>query len=127
MNTSILSFVHIDDIRLHARHGVLPQEQATGNDYSINIRIGYDISRAMLTDDVSDTLNYAEVYNIVKQEMAIPSKLIEHVSGRIANRLMEQYADISSIELRITKLNPPMGADCRGAGVEIHVTREKTN
>lgn len=127
MNTSILSFVHIDDIRLHARHGVLPQEQSTGNDYSINIRIGYDISRAMLTDDVADTLNYAEVYNIVKEEMAIPSKLIEHVSGRIANRLMEQYADISSIELRITKLNPPMGADCRGAGVEIHVTREKTN
>ena len=80
----------------------------------------------MLTDDVADTLNYAEVYNIVKQEMAIPSKLIEHVSGRIANRLMEQYADISSIELRITKLNPPMGADCRGAGVEIHVTCEKT-
>ena len=127
MNTSILSFVHIDDICLHARHGVLPQEQATGNDYSINIRIGYDISRAMLTDDVADTLNYAEVYNIVKQEMAIPSKLIEHVSGRIVNRLMGQYADISSIELRITKLNPPMGADCRGAGVEIHVTHEKTN
>lgn len=126
MNISTLSFIHIDDIRLHALHGVLPQEQATGNDYTINIRIGYDISRAMQTDDVTDTLNYAEVFNVIKQEMAIPSKLIEHVCGRIANRLMEQYADITSIELCITKLNPPMGADCRGAGVEIHVTREKT-
>ena len=54
MNISTLSFIHIDDIRLHAHHGVLPQEQATGNDYTINIRIGYDISRAMQTDDVTD-------------------------------------------------------------------------
>lgn len=123
MNTSILSFVHIDDIRLHARHGVLPQEQATGNDYSINIRIGYDISRAIFTDDVADTLNYAEVYNIIKEEMNIPSKLIEHVAGRIADRLMDSYADISSVMLRITKCNPPMSADCNGAGVEIIVKR----
>ena len=94
MNIATLSFIHIDDIRLHAHHGVLPQEQATGNDYTINIRIGYDISRAMQTDDVTDTLNYAEVFNVIKQEMAMPSKLIEHVCGRIANRLMEQYADV---------------------------------
>ena len=71
------SFIHIDDIRLHAYHGVLPQEQLTGNDYIINVRVGYDISRAMYTDDVADTLNYAEVYNIIKEEMNVPSKLIE--------------------------------------------------
>lgn len=123
MTSSFQSFIHIDDIRLHARHGVLPQEQLTGNDYSISVKIGYDISRAMRTDDVADTLNYAEVYNIVKEEMLVPSKLIEHVAGRIANRLMEEYAKITSIVLHITKCNPPMGADCQGAGVEIHVKR----
>ena len=104
---------------------MLPQEQLTGNDYIINVRAGYDISRAMQTDDVADTLNYAEVYNIIKEEMNIPSKLIEHVTGRIANRLLNHYADINSIMLRITKCNPPMGADCDGAGVEINVTRPK--
>ena len=61
MKTLTESYVHIDGIRLHARHGVLPQEQLTGNDYIINVRVGYDISRAMQTDDVADTLNYAEV------------------------------------------------------------------
>ena len=123
MKTLTESYVHIDGIRLHAHHGVLPQEQLTGNDYIINVRASYDISRAMQTDDVADTLNYAEVYNIIKEEMNIPSKLIEHVAGRIADRLMDSYADISSVMLRITKCNPPMGADCNGAGVEIIVKR----
>lgn len=123
MKTLTESYVHIDGIRLHARHGVLPQEQLTGNDYIINVRASYDISRAMQTDDVADTLNYAEVYNIIKEEMSVPSKLIEHVAGRIANRLMNSYSQISSVMLRITKCNPPMGADCNGAGVEILVKR----
>lgn len=123
MKTLTESYVHIDGIRLHARHGVLPQEQLTGNDYIINVRVGYDISRAMQTDDVADTLNYAEVYNIIKEEMSTTSKLIEHVAGRIANRLMDSYSQISSVMLRITKCNPPMGADCNGAGVEILVKR----
>lgn len=117
------SYIYINDIRLHALHGVLPQERLTGNDYIINIRIGYDISKALDSDDVADTLNYAEVYNIVKTEMQTPSKLIEHVAGRIANRLLNEYAKISSIVLHITKRNPPMGADCQGAGVELHVKR----
>lgn len=102
---------------------MLPQEQLTGNDYIINVRVGYDISRAMQTDDVADTLNYAEVYNTIKEEMSTPSKLIEHVAGRIANRLMDSYSQISSVMLRITKCNPPMEADCNGAGVEILVKR----
>lgn len=123
MKTLTESYVHIDGIRLHARHGVLPQEQLTGNDYIINVRASYDISRAMQTDDVADTLNYAEVYNIIKEEMSVPSKLIEHVAGRIADRLMDSYSQISSVMLRITKCNPPMGADCNGSGVEILVKR----
>ena len=117
------SYIYVNDIRLHAQHGVLPQEQLTGNDYIVNIRIGYDIKKAFETDDVADTLNYAEVYNIVKEEMGVPSKLIEHVAGRIANRLMAEYAKITSIVLHITKCNPPMSADCNGAGVEIIVKR----
>ena len=125
MKTLTNSFIHINNIRLHARHGVLPQEQLTGNDYIINVRVGYDISRAMQTDDVADTLNYAEVYNIIKEEMSTPSKLIEHVAGRIADRLLDHYADINSIMRGITKCTPPMGADCDGAGVEINVTRPK--
>lgn len=126
MVTLTESYVYIDNIRLHACHGVLPQEQLTGNDYLVSVRVGYDVSRAFTSDDVADTLNYAELYATVREEMLKPSRLLEHVAGRIVKRLFDEYADISSIVLRITKTNPPMGADCDGAGVEIHVEREKT-
>lgn len=65
------SYIYLDDLRFHAFHGVMPQERLTGNDYTIDIKIGYDVSLAMVSDNVDDTLNYAEVYKIVDQEMGV--------------------------------------------------------
>ncbi len=121
------SYITLNDVRFHAFHGVLPQETAVGADFVVNLRLGYDISRAMQTDDVGDTLNYAEVYELVKHQMDVPSKLLEHVAGRIVDAVRKAYPDITSIDLELTKLNPPMGADCRGAGVEIHLINDKTD
>lgn len=123
----ITSHVFIDGIRMHARHGVLPQERLTGNDYTIDVDAEYDVSAAMRTDQVDDTLNYASVFSAVKAEMSVPSQLIEHVAGRIADRLLEDFPAIKMLKIRIRKENPPMGADCDGAGVEICAVREKTN
>lgn len=119
------SRIFINDIILHAQHGVLPQEQLTGNDYKVSVSLDYDISKAINTDNVADTINYAEVYNVIKEEMITPSKLIEHVAGRIAQRLLTQYPSVAAITLSITKLNPPMGAQCQGAGVEITMCNKK--
>lgn len=118
-----LSTIFVNDIQLHAYHGVMPQEQLTGNDYLVSVSAQYPIDKAITTDDVQHTLNYAMVYDIVKEEMGISSKLVEHVAGRIAQHLMKQFADISAVQVRITKLNPPMGAQCAGAGVEVEMTR----
>lgn len=117
------STIFVNDIQLHAYHGVMPQEQLTGNDYLVSVSAQYPIDKAIITDDVQHTLNYAMVYDIVKEEMGISSKLVEHVAGRIAQHLMKQFADISAVQVRITKLNPPMGAQCAGAGVEVELTR----
>jgi dihydroneopterin aldolase len=117
------STIFVNDIQLHAYHGVMPQEQLTGNDYLVSVSAQYPIDKAITTDDVQHTLNYAMVYDIVKEEMGISSKLVEHVAGRIAQHLMKQFADISAVQVRITKLNPPMGAQCAGAGVEVEMTR----
>ncbi len=119
------SRIFINDIILHAQHGVLPQEQLTGNDYKVSVSLDYDISKAINTDNVADTINYAEVYEVIKEEMITPSKLIEHVAGRIAQRLLTQYPSVAAITLSITKLNPPMGAQCQGAGVEITMCNKK--
>lgn len=117
------STIFVNDIQLHAYHGVMPQEQLTGNDYLVSVSAQYPIDKAIITDDVQHTLNYAMVYDIIKEEMGISSKLVEHVAGRIAQHLMKQFADISAVQVRITKLNPPMGAQCAGAGVEVEMTR----
>jgi len=115
------SYIHLREVRIHAYHGVMPQERKVGADFIVNLRVGYDIARAIETDDVSDTLNYATLFDIVKEEMAEPSKLLEHVAGRIAHAIGHAFPDITSIDLAITKANPPIGADSQGAGVELHL------
>lgn len=120
------SKIYLRNVRFHAFHGVLPQEGIVGNDYLVNLVLDYDFSSAMKTDDLQGTLNYAEVYQKVKEEMAVPSKLLEHVAGRIAHRLFSDFPEIQKLQLSITKVNPPMGADSDGAGVEVVLTNDKT-
>ena len=113
-------YVFLKDVRFHAFHGVMPQEAKVGGDFLVNLRIGYPIGKAMQTDEVADTLNYAEVYALVAQQMKQPSKLLEHVAGRIVQAISERFPLVTSIDLTMMKQNPPMGADAEGAGVEIH-------
>lgn len=80
----------------------------------------------MVSDNVDDTINYAEVYKIVDQEMGVPSQLLERVAYRIGDRLSRKFISITSINIKLTKLNPPFGADCKGAGVELHLINDKT-
>lgn len=120
------SKIYLRNVRFHAFHGVLPQEGIVGNDYLVNLVLDYDFSSAMKTNDLQGTLNYAEVYQKVREEMAVPSKLLEHVAGRIAHRLFSDFPEIQKLQLSITKVNPPMGADSDGAGVEVVLTNDKT-
>lgn len=123
---SMSSKIYLRNVRFHAFHGVLPQEGIVGNDYLVNLVLDYDFSSALKTDDLQGTLNYAEVYQKVREEMAVPSKLLEHVAGRIAHRLFSDFPEIQKLQLSITKVNPPMGADSDGAGVEVVLTNDKT-
>ena len=120
------SKIYLRNVRFHAFHGVLQQEGIVGNDYLVNLVLDYDFSSALKTDDLQGTLNYAEVYQKVREEMAVPSKLLEHVAGRIAHRLFSDFPKIQKLQLSITKVNPPMGADSDGAGVEVVLTNDKT-
>jgi len=119
-------YIRLEGLRIHAFHGVLPQERQVGADFRIDLRVGYPLTEAMQSDDVRDTLNYAGLYEIVRGEMAVPSQLLEHVAGRIAKAVGAAFPLVTSIDLVLTKLNPPMGADCDGASVEIHLINDKT-
>lgn len=110
-------------VRFYAYHGVDPQEQLTGAYFHVGIEADTDFNEAMQTDRLEGTVSYADLYESIKTEMDIPSKLLEHVAGRILQRLFDDFPSISRIRLTLTKENPPMGADCREAGVEIEAER----
>ena len=110
-------------MHFYAYHGVMEQERLVGGEYRVSLIADADLKEAVRTDNVADTINYATLYELVKSEMAIPSKLLEHVAGRIGQRAMETFGKITTLTIRVTKVNPPMGADCKGASVELKMIR----
>ena len=115
--------IYLNGVRIFAHHGVLPQEKAVGAYFIIDLDIETDFSLAAENDDLNETLNYAEIYATLKEVMKTPSKLLEHVCERIANSLFLQFSAISELSIRLTKENPPMGAECKEVGVAVHYTR----
>ena len=123
MSDKLTGRVFVKNIRLHAFHGVMPQERITGNDYLVSVSADCPLAAAAESDSVDDTLNYAHIYNIVKEEMALQSNLVEHVAGRIGRRVLAEFPLADNVRVEVVKLNPPMGAVCDGAGVELTVCR----
>ena len=114
-------YIELKGLRFTAKHGVLPQERVVGGDFMVSVTVDYDFSAALSSDDVKDTLNYAELYQIINKEMQTPSCLLEHVAGRIGERILSAFPQALSVGIEITKRNPPMGADCDGATVFVRV------
>ena len=115
--------VFIKNMRFHAHHGVMEQERRVGGDFLVTVEVKANIQKAFRTDNVGDTINYATMYKIVKKEMSIPSDLLEHVAARIAETILQEFDIASEVKVEITKTNPPMGAQCEGAGIRALFTR----
>ena len=113
--------IALNDIRIHAFHGVMPQERVEGTEYIVNVvcclaDANDTVGRILATDDVEDTVDYSVISRIVEEEMMIPSNLIEHVAARIGSRIL-QMEKIQTATVRIEKLNPPMPGSCHNASV----------
>lgn len=113
------SSIEIKGLRLFARHGVFEEERINGNTFELDVRLDYPIGKAMESDDVADTLNYAEAVEIIRREMDTPSRLLEHVIGRIHKALTEKWPEISGGSITLIKRNPPIPADIDGTAVKI--------
>ena len=117
------SSIQLHDMRFYAYHGVMEQERRVGGEYLVSLQVEADLSGAVISDAVADTVNYAELYEVVRRVMAEPSQLLEHVAGRIGQRVLDEFPQVTALTVRVTKCNPPMGADCKGASVEICALR----
>ena len=111
------SYIELKEIRIHAYHGVDKQERIVGNDYLVRLKVKFDISTAALSDSVNDTINYAELYDVVKCEMGIASNLLENVAYRIMIAIKNNFPSIDGGEIEIVKIKPPIAGDVTGAAV----------
>ncbi len=98
----------VQGIKLYAYHGCLPEEAIIGGNYIVDVSIEADLSKPSKTDKLNETIDYVTVYEIVKKEMSVRSKLIEHVAKRIFDKLKKKFPKTKSIEVKVTKLNPPI-------------------
>lgn len=114
-----MSKIFLEDVKIYAYHGVLPEENIIGTNYILNAEIHTDLWAAAASDDLNDTISYADINEIIHNEMKISSKLLEHVAGRIITKIGEKFSQISYIKLKITKTSPPMKGEMKGASIEL--------
>ena len=116
-------YLRMEGMKFYAFHGVLPQENLVGAYFYIDLKLKTDFTNAAKTDELEGTVSYADIHTVVKEEMAIRSKLLEHVCQRIATRILHDFPTIESLDICLYKENPPMGACARKIGVEAHYLR----
>jgi dihydroneopterin aldolase len=109
--------IHLEAIQLFAYHGCLPEEALIGSNYTIDVMMETDFTAAALADDLSQTIDYCVVFNIVKEEMAIRANLLENVALRMVNRLKRELKDLNKVAITVTKLNPPMNGNVKGVSI----------
>jgi dihydroneopterin aldolase len=114
-----MGLIEIEGMRFYAYHGHFPAEQLVGNNFEVNLQIKTNCSKAAQSDKLSDALNYQKVYELVKAEMSIASKLLEHLAQRIIDCLYQSFPEIEWLSVKISKLNPPMGGEIEKVSVRL--------
>ncbi len=115
--------IRLDNIRLFAFHGCLKEESVIGSDYRVDLEITADLERASRSDRLSDTVDYVALHAIVREEMEVRSHLLEAVGARILDRIFKELPEVTSAEVSISKINPPIGGDVQQVTVILGKSR----
>lgn len=101
----------LQNIKVYSYHGCLVEEKKIGSDYRVDLKIKADLSTSSLSDKLADTVDYVHLNRIVKEEMAIRSKLLEHVAERIIDRIIKELELVEKVIIKVSKINPPIGGN----------------
>lgn len=112
--------INLNNIRVHAQHGCLKEESIIGSDYRVDLEVFSNLSEPAKSDSLSDTVDYVHLNNIVKEEMNIKSKLLEHVAQRILDRIFDELKMVDTAEVTVSKINPPIGGDVESVSVTLN-------
>lgn len=124
MSPNPIQIIKINGMEFYAFHGCMDEEAVAGGKYVVNVEIIADVQNSLLSDELKDTVDYVKVYELVKSEMMIRSKLIEHVAGRIMNQLKALHEKIQGVKVEIIKIKPPITGNVQSVSFVFEV---KTN
>ena len=117
--TGMNHLIEVNGIKLYAYHGCLEEEGKIGGNYVVDVRMKTDFQQAALSDELSQTIDYVHINAIVTQEMAIRSKLIEHVGQRIVSRIEQEINGLIALRVKVTKICPPINGDVDNVAIII--------
>ncbi|OBX23984.1 dihydroneopterin aldolase [Gelidibacter algens] len=120
-----MGIIKVENIRVFAHHGCLKEETKIGSDYRVDLKVKADLQPSATTDKLSDTVDYVLLNKIIKEEMQIPSYLLETVAKRILNRIFREDQLVTKATVCVSKLNPPIGGDVEKVTIKM-TERRKT-
>ncbi|MFT4699071.1 MAG: dihydroneopterin aldolase [Flavobacteriaceae bacterium] len=118
-----MSTIRLKNIKIYAFHGCMIEEGQIGSDYLVNISVKANLNKAAETDELDDTVDYVHIQKIVKNEMAIRSKLLEHVGQRIISAVFQEIRMVDEVTVTVSKVNPPIGGDVAEVSVTMSAKR----
>ena len=113
--------IELTGMEFHSCHGVLPEERLQGARYLVDFSCQADISAAVASDELSDTLDYSAVYEVIAAQMAQPSNLLEHVAGRIARALKSSFPQLCHFSVKVSKEHPPVSGPVAWSSVTVSI------
>ncbi|MCB0479850.1 MAG: dihydroneopterin aldolase [Flavobacteriales bacterium] len=111
--------ISVHGLKIHGFHGMYPIEEQEGNEFELDIDISMDLYHAANSDDIDDTLDYSKIIDIAKREMAIRSKLLEHVALRLIKAIRSESGDINRVKVTIKKLTARIDAKFDAVSITI--------
>ncbi|WP_103069600.1 dihydroneopterin aldolase [Aquimarina sediminis] len=117
-----MGLIKLKNIKVYAYHGCLIEEKKIGSDYRVDLKVKADLSQSAVSDRLSETVDYVHLNHIVKEEMAIPSKLLEHAAERILVRILDEISLVDKVIVNVSKINPPIGGNVE----MVTITRSKS-
>lgn len=111
--------VELTGMEFVCRHGCLESEKLNDNLFVVDFRGVYDMEKAAASDELGDAVDYGSVYDLVAKEMAVPSDLLEHLTGRIVKSIAQSHPELEQFSVRVAKHNPPVSGKTSWSAITI--------
>lgn len=118
-----MGIIKLKNIRTFSYHGCLVEESKIGSDYRVDLTIHTDLKKSAQSDKLADTVDYVLLNQIVKEQMAIRSELLEHAAKRIIDEIFAKSATVDKIKVKVSKINPPIGGDVEAVTIQMSEKR----